>query len=297
VNILVIGRGGQLARALRRRAEAEDLPLEAIGRPTLDLENAEAAAAAIRSRKPSIVINAAAYTAVDDAERDEPRAQQINAIGPSLMARAAADIGAVFCHVSTDYVFSGDKSDPYVEDDRTGPLSAYGRTKLAGEQGVSAAHPGALILRTAWVYDSSGTNFVRTMLKLASQNAEVAGVCDERGSPTFATDLADAALKLCQRNASGIYHCAGVGEASRAEFAEQIYAASQARGGPSARVRHVTAAEFAKTDAKAALRAKRPANSRLNCSKLKGEHEDVMRDWRAALDECVAEIAADGWRL
>ena len=294
MSVLVLGRSGQLARALTQLAASRGVALEAIGRPDVDLENADAVAALIGAHKPRVVVNAAAYTMVDKAEQDRDRALTINALGPGAAAAAAAKVGARFIHVSTDYVFAGDKPAPYVETDPTGPLGAYGATKLEGERRVLDAHPQAAILRTAWVFDSAGKNFVGAMLRLARQREEVSVVADEQGCPTFAQDLADAILRLSEREASGLYHCAGAGETTRAAFAEEIFAQARARGGPSARVAQITSAQYAANNPGL---AKRPANSRLDCTKLATAHDVRLRDWRVALGACLDDMSDGGWRI
>lgn len=289
--ILVIGRGGQLARALVRRGMARGVPLDVIGRPEIDLLTPETIAREIAVRRPSAVINPAAYTAVDKAEDDQEAARRINADAPEAMARAAAGVGSAFVQVSTDYVFAGDKDGAYVETDPVAPKGVYGATKLEGETRSLAANTRTIVLRTAWVYDATGANFVRTMLRLASLRDELGVVADQRGCPTFADDLADAALSVALNPVQGgVYHCAGAGETTWAGFAEEIFARSAARGGPSARVRHITTAEFP-------TRAKRPANSRLDCAKLAKDYGVGLRAWREALAACMDEIAAGGWRV
>lgn len=290
MKILVIGRGGQVARALVRRAAAQGIALETLGRPEFDLGRPHNARAMIAARKPDVVINAAAYTAVDMAEGDEATALAINATGAESVARAAAEIGAPVIQISTDYVFSGEETEPYLETDRVGPATAYGRTKLAGEHAVAAANPKAVIVRTAWVYDAAGANFVRTMLRVARLRPELGVVSDQRGCPTFADDLAGVLLTIARNPKPGIVHCAGAGETSWSAFAEAIFALSAERGGPSAAVRPIPASDYPTP-------AKRPANSRLNCAKLAAEYGVTMRPWRDALAACIDEIAAGGWRV
>lgn len=290
MKILVAGRSGQVARALSRRAQARGMALEALGRGALDLGETGSIAAAIRERKPDVVINAAAYTAVDAAEADEATAYALNAAGAEALARGAADTGAALIQVSTDYVFSGDKNEPYLETDVVGPASAYGRSKLAGERLVASAHPEAVIVRTAWVYDAVGRNFVRTMLRLAKARPELGVVQDQLGCPTFADDLADALLAIALAPKAGIVHCAGSGETNWAGFADAIMDASAVRGGPSAAVRPIASSAYPTP-------AKRPANSRLNCAKLAAEYGVVMRPWEDALLDCMDEIAAGGWSV
>jgi dTDP-4-dehydrorhamnose reductase len=290
---LVIGKTGQVARALRRRAEALGVVLETIGRDELDLEapNVEV----ILKRAPSVVINAAAYTAVDQAEREPARAFQINAAGPELVAAGAAQMGAAFIQVSTDYVFSGDKGDPYNELDETGPNGVYGASKLEGEQRVLAANARAVIVRTAWVFDAQGKNFVRTMLRLAKTRREVGVVADQVGCPTFADDLAGALLVVARtleegRPSANLYHCAGAGETTWAGFAQAVFAEADRLGGPVASVSPLPSSSYPTL-------AKRPANSRLDCTRLWSDHGVSMQPWADSLKQCVEEIAADGWSV
>lgn len=285
MTLLIVGKSGQVARALKRTAAARGIDASVIGRPEIDLAGFDGALPAARA-----VINAAAYTQVDRAEDEVDQARAINAIAAGKLAGATAADG-LFMHFSTDYVFAGDKPAPYVEADPVAPAGAYGVTKLEGERAVLAAHPRAVILRTAWVYDASGANFVRTMLRLAKTRDEISVVADQRGCPTFAADLASAAMDIAARPGPfGIYHCAGAGETTWAGFAEEVFRLSAARGGPSATVRPITTAEFP-------TKAKRPANSRLDCAKLENDYGIRMRDWREALAECIDEIAANGWSV
>jgi dTDP-4-dehydrorhamnose reductase len=293
MTIVVIGKTGQVARALKRRAEATGVALELLGREEFDLETPDTDA--IVTRAPRVIINAAAYTAVDQAEREPEQAFQINAAGPETAAAAAAQVGAAFIQISTDYVFSGDKPAPYVETDETGPTGVYGASKLEGEQRVRAANPRSVIVRTAWVFNAEGKNFVRTMLRLAKTRPEVAVVADQHGCPTFAGDLASALLSLAQalgegRSSAAIYHCAGAGETTWAGFAEAIFAEAGRQGGPSATVAPILTSAYPTP-------AKRPANSRLDCTRLWSDHGVRMRPWTESLKECVSEIAAGGWRV
>ncbi|PZO55609.1 MAG: dTDP-4-dehydrorhamnose reductase [Alphaproteobacteria bacterium] len=291
MSLLVIGRSGQVARALVRRAAARGIAVEALGRPELDLEAPALAEEAIRARRPSVIINAAAYTAVDKAEDDRDRAYLLNSEAPARIAAVAAELGAPLIHFSTDYVFAGDKDTPYIETDVTAPAGVYGASKREGEERVLAASPRAIVLRTAWVYDSAGQNFVRTMLRLASTRDEISVVADQHGAPTYADDLANAALTIAAKpTAFGIYHCAGQGETVWADFAAAIFAGAAIRGGPSAAVKRITTADYP-------TRARRPANSRLNCDKLAADYGVRLRLWPDALSDCLDEIAASGWSV
>lgn len=292
MKLFVAGREGQVARALARLAPAQGFTVTALGRPQLDLTRPETIAPIITEAAPDIIINAAAYTAVDRAEAERDEAFALNAAGAEALAHAAAAVGAPIVHVSTDYVFAGDKATPYAEDDVTGPRTVYGASKLAGEQRVADANPRAVIVRTAWVFDAQGQNFVRTMLNLARTRPVIDVVADQIGCPTYADDLAKALLAIAERGAvhPGIYHCAGAGEATWAQFAEAIFALSAARGGPSARVRPIPASAYPKP-------APRPANSRLDCSKLARDYDVRLRSWQEALADCLDAIAAAGWRV
>lgn len=295
MKVLIIGRSGQVARALARRASAAGHAVETIGRPEFDLERPNDACVHIGRRRPDVVINAAAYTAVDQAESERTRAFAVNASAAGDIARAAGEVGAPIVHVSTDYVFSGEKPAAYVEDDATGPTGAYGASKLEGERLVQTANARALIVRTAWVFDAEGANFVRTMLRLAKTRDEVGVVDDQKGCPTYAPDLADAIIKAAEtitrgEGRFGVYHCAGGGETNWADFAKQAFALSAARGGPTAMVRPITTSDYPTL-------AKRPANSRLDCAKLARDYGVRMRPWTDSLTDCVEEIAAGGWRV
>ncbi len=229
MKILVIGARGQVAEALRERGGAE---VVAFGRPEVDLAAPETIRTAFDSGDWDAVVNAAAYTAVDKAEAEEAIANKINAEGAGEAARLAEARAIPFLHLSTDYVFDGRLDRPYREDDPVNPLSAYGRSKLAGERAVAAAAPGSTILRTSWVYSPYGTNFLKTMLRIGAANATVRVVADQVGAPTSALDIADAILRVVRARFEnpadvgqrGIFHMTGAGEASWAEFAEEIFA-------------------------------------------------------------------------
>jgi dTDP-4-dehydrorhamnose reductase len=282
---LIFGRTGQLARELGRRAQPD---WTFLGRDAVDLTQPEAAAEAVRVARPNLVIIAAAYTAVDRAETEEAVARLVNGEAPGRIAEACAEAGAALVHVSTDYVFDGAKAEPYVEDDATGPLGAYGRTKLQGEQGVLHSGARAAVVRTAWLYSSFGANFPKTMLRLAGERDRLKVVADQVGPPTAAGDLADALLALGAKlmnggdEALGVFHYAGAGSTSWAGFAEAVMAGAAARGRPAVPVEPITTAEFPTP-------AARPANSRLDCARI-AALGITPRPWRAALDEVLDEL-------
>lgn len=293
MRIVVTGRDGQVARSLAERGAESGHEIVALGRPELDLTADPATiAAALTAARPDAIVSAAAYTAVDKAEADADLAFQVNAKGAGAVASAAAALGVPLVHLSTDYVFEGSKDSPYTEDDPTGPTGVYGASKLAGERAVLDAHANSAILRTAWVYSPFGANFVKTMLRLAADRDEVAVVADQRGSPTSALDIADGILAVVSNLASrpdrelrGTFHLTGAGEASWAEFAQEIFAASAEAGGPSARVRHIGTADYPTP-------ARRPANSRLDCSKLAQAHGVQLPDWRGSTKQVVRRLVA-----
>lgn len=291
MRIVVTGRQGQVARALASRGAAKGYDIELVGRPALDLAGgAEAIAAALEASSPDVIVSAAAYTAVDRAESEPELAFQVNEEGTRAIAAAAAKLAVPLIHLSTDYVFNGAKTAPYVECDPTGPTGVYGASKLAGEGAVLAEHVDSAILRTAWVYSPFGHNFVKTMFGLARGQEEVSVVADQRGNPTSALDIADAVLAVAanmrqdrEPHRRGIFHLVGSGEASWAEFAEQIFACSESLGGPSARVRPIRTTDYPTA-------AKRPKNSRLDTQLIEQAHGIRLPNWRDSLRIVVAGL-------
>lgn len=289
MRILVFGRNGQLAQALQDRA----LPgwdVHALGRGQVDIRDGSGVLDAIASLLPDVIINAAAYTAVDRAETEEADALAVNRDGAHNVALAAARSGIPLIHISTDYVFSGEKDAPYREEDTPAPLGVYGRSKLAGELAVAAAHEDHVIVRTAWVHSPFGRNFVKTMLRLAAEREIVSVVADQFGNPTSALDLADTLLEIAHviagpstRQWRGVFHAVNAGEASWADLAERVFFRSRMLGGPSATVRRISTAEFPAA-------AARPRNARLNTDKLHKTFGIGMRLWQGAVDESVSLI-------
>lgn len=289
MRILVIGRSGQLATALARcAADRMDVELATLGRSQLDLAQPESVAAQISAFRPDIVVNAAAYTAVDQAEKEPERAFAINRDGAAAAARAAADAGAAFIHVSTDYVFDGRKADAYCEQDDTNPLNVYGRSKRDGELAVIAAHPTALVLRTSWVYSPFGGNFLKTMLKLGAERPRLRVVDDQTGNPTSALDLAEAILRIAPgltATPGGIYHLTGSGSTTWHGFATAIFAEAAARGGPNPMLEAIATSDYPTP-------AQRPANSRLDCSAFAQRFGFQLRDWHEAMGDTLARLLA-----
>ncbi|MFT3976815.1 MAG: dTDP-4-dehydrorhamnose reductase [Sphingomonas bacterium] len=291
MRIAVTGQSGQVASSLVERGRAAGHEVMTIGRPVLDLTHPASVARALEAAAPDVVVSAAAYTAVDKAESESALAHAINGRGAGAVAEAASALGVPLVHLSTDYVFDGTLDRPYVESDPTGPAGVYGASKLAGEQAVLAAHAGnSAVLRVAWVYSPFGANFVKTMLRLAKDHDEISVVADQYGNPTSALDIADGIVRVAENLAAdpdpalrGVFHMTATGEASWADFAEAIFAASAAHGGSHARVRRITTADYPTP-------APRPANSRLDCGLIARAHGVALPDWRASLETVIARL-------
>jgi len=291
VKVLVTGVAGQLARSLAEcSSKWRDVELIRVGRPEFDLEKPNSIKRTVVQISPDVVVSAAAYTAVDKAEDEPELAAKINGEGPGILARAAKGIGARLIHVSTDYVFDGMKSEPYVETDRVNPQSVYGRTKLEGEERVRAEHPYHIILRTAWVYSPFGQNFVRKMLHLAETRNRLSVVNDQFGNPTSALDLSDAIFTVIQRwrqlPSTGIgetYHCAGSGDTNWYELARHIMSVSYSAGGPCAEISPIRSQEWPG-------KAARPANSRLDCSRFPADFGWRLADWQVSVRHSVLRL-------
>ena len=286
MRVLVIGQSGQVAQSMLERGPAAGADVVAAGRPDTDLTAEASLAAAVDRHAPDVVVNAAAYTAVDAAEDDEAAAHALNATGPGMLATLCAARDLPLVHISTDYVFDGQLPRPYREDDPTAPQSAYGRTKLAGEEAVLGSGARALVLRTAWVYSPFGKNFVKTMLRVGAERDQLKVVSDQRGNPTSALDIADAILRLSAARqtwpAGGrVVHLTAGGEASWHEFAEAIFA----EAGLSPEVLAIPTSDYPTP-------AQRPANSRLDGSRLAEEFGIRLPDWRDSLPGVVARLRA-----
>jgi dTDP-4-dehydrorhamnose reductase len=289
MRVAVTGSKGQVATSLLERAGPK-LEVIAVGRPEFDLTDRTAVLAGLEAARPEVIVNAAAYTAVDKAEAEEALALRVNGEGAGHVAEAAARLGVPLLHLSTDYVFDGALDRPYREDDPTGPSGAYGRSKLAGEKLVSARCQHSVILRTAWVYSPFGANFVRTMLRLNETRDEVGVVSDQRGNPTSALDIADSLIAIAARvkddrspGLRGIFHMTGSGEGTWADFAEVVFREAEARGRRSTRVKRIPTADYPTP-------ARRPANSRLDNEKLARVYGFRLPDWRRSVEACCARL-------
>ena len=285
MKILVIGRSGQVARALAERSgEAE---IHTAGRPEVDLTAPGTIARALDATRPDVVVNAAAYTAVDAAESDEAAARALNAEGPGRLAERCAADGVPLIHISTDYVFDGTLDRPYREDDPIAPKSVYGRTKAEGEAAVRAAGGRHLIARTAWVYSPFGKNFVKTMLRLGAERDRLTVVADQHGNPTSALDIADTLLALAHRHADWpaegeTVHVAGTGEATWCDFARAIVATLPSPP----EVEGIPTSAYPTP-------ATRPANSRLDGTRLSQRYGLTLPPWPASLRVVLDRLAAD----
>lgn len=283
--LLILGRSGQLARALQARAPGRFDHILVAGRDEADLAEPGAVSQLIAQWHPDVIINAAAWTAVDAAETREAEALQINASGAGEAARAAHAISARFIHVSTDYVFGAQPGGPFTEDALPAPVNAYGRTKLAGEGAVRAACPTACVVRAAGVFSGGGADFPSAMWRLAHSQAEVGVVDDQLTGPTFAGDLAERLIALAlNRNASGLFHCASGPHVSWAAFALACFDLARDAGLASAQVRPIPSGDFPRP-------AARPADSRLASTRLEAATGLPAPDWRPGLAK-----ALDAWR-
>ena len=296
MKLLVTGANGQVGWELARSL----MPLGdviALDRSRCDLSRPETLAALVADLAPDVIVNAAAYTAVDKAESEEALATTINGTAPGELARAAKTVGALLVHYSTDYVFDGTKTAPYTEDDPVAPVNAYGRSKLAGEVAIRESGCDHLILRTTWVFASRGGNFVRTMLRLGAEREQLRVVADQHGAPTWARNIADATAQIvaqAQRErrertfASGIFNLTSAGETSWHGFAEAIFATARTAlpdlALKVAIVEPIPASAYP-------VPAARPANSRLAADRLAARFAIAMPHWQDALRRCVEDIA------
>jgi len=288
--ILVTGGSGQLASAL---VAAASVPVCCVGRPAFDFDRLETIGAAFAQADPWLVVNAAAYTAVDAAEKDADAAYRANRDGPAELARLCAAAGIPLIHVSTDYVFDGAKGAPYVETDTVAPQGVYGASKLAGEQAVLGACQRAIVLRTSWVYAPAGRNFVRTMLTLGKTRDRLTVVADQKGCPTTAHDLAAAILAIAARitetgwqdGYAGVFHAAGTGWTTWHGLASAVFEEAARHGAPVPRVDPIATADWPTP-------AKRPADSRLDCTKLAAVFGVRLPNWRPSLARTIDAIFA-----
>ncbi|MBP0593899.1 dTDP-4-dehydrorhamnose reductase [Paraburkholderia sp. LEh10] len=291
--ILVTGVNGQVGFELVRTLQGLGRVV-ALDRAALDLADLEQMRSTVRALKPSIIVNPAAYTAVDKAETDVDGAMRVNGDAPRVLAEEAAAGGAVLIHYSTDYVFDGTKNAPYVEDDATNPQNVYGKSKLAGEQAIAESGCAHLILRTSWVYGVRGKNFLLTMLKVGAERPELRVVADQIGAPTWSNTIATSTSHIVAqglaandidwwRERSGIYHLTAAGETSWHGFAQAIFNLAMGQKGPS--VVPIGTADYP-------VPAKRPANSRMSHRKLTETFGLSLPDWQDALRLCMADRCA-----
>jgi dTDP-4-dehydrorhamnose reductase len=289
--VLVTGAGGQVGRDLMALGGA-GLELAGFDRAALDVTDSAAVDAALDRARPWLIVNLAAYTAVDKAEDEPDAAFAVNRDGAGNLARACGRCGIPMIHVSTDYVFDGTKPGAWREDDPVAPLSVYGRSKAEGEAAVRAALSGHVILRASWVFGAHGRNFVRTMLGRIGKNAELSVADDQRGCPTAAADLACAIVAIAHKllaepgRHAGIYHYCNEGETTWYGFAEAIFARARERGLASPRLIPIKAAEYA-------AKARRPANSVLDCARTVARFAVARPPWRESLRPVVDAILAD----
>lgn len=285
MKVLITGKNGQVGSCLvSQLSNMTEINFLALGREELDITDAEQVSKIVDEYKPSIIINAAAYTAVDKAESEVELANAINNFGPKNLAKAAAQVNAAIIHISTDYVFSGSKDGWYTETDEVNPQGVYGQTKLAGEQSVVQECDAHIILRTAWVFSEFGNNFVKTMLRLAQTRNTLGVVGDQFGGPTYAGDIAKTIVSIAQQlqqgsTKFGVYNYSGYPHVSWQEFASEIFEKAFAKNliQSPVMVNSILTVDYPTP-------AKRPANSKLDCSKITTDFSIQPSDWKAALN-------------
>jgi dTDP-4-dehydrorhamnose reductase len=286
MKILLIGQHGQVSQELQRNLSGQN-ELIVLGREQLDLAQPQLIRQQVQCLRPELIINAAAHTAVDQAESEPELAFAINATAPGILAEAAAELSVPLIHYSTDYVFDGNHAEPYRENDATNPLSVYGRSKLAGEQAIQAAGGMHLILRTSWVYSQHGKNFLLTMQRLLQERESLSIVADQIGAPTWAGTIAQTTTQLIEKWRSGqagpwgVYHLTALGETSWFGFASAIAAHLRSQGKNVATLQPIPSSAYPTP-------AQRPLNSRLDCSRLQQNWHVQLPDWQAALEQCLA---------
>ncbi len=283
MRILVIGATGMLGHALLPVLRKRHL-VTGLGSADCDVRDARVVSETVRRHRPELAINLAAFTDVDGCEKDSTKAEQVNGIGAGNIARACSESGAAMLHISSDYVFDGGKPGPYFEDDAPNPISAYGHSKLLGEQQVIASLDRHFIVRTSWLFGMHGKNFVETILKIARQKSELRVVDDQRGSPTYTCHLAERLAELIATREYGIYHVTGAGNCSWFEFAQSIIELSRIEG---VRVAPVSSKEYVRP-------ARRPANSVLANRHLSELNIGLAPHWKDGLQSYLAEIAGQG---
>lgn len=291
MKVLVVGHRGMLAQALIRGLQRAGLTALSQGRPVLDITQAESTQKALAALQPDMVINAAAYTAVDQAESEKAQAFAVNRDGAAHVADVCHEIGVPLIHVSTDYVFDGTVRRPYREEDSPAPLGVYGESKWQGEMAVRVRHREHLIVRTAWVYSRHGHNFLQTMLRLARERTVLRVVNDQYGCPTWSWDLATALVTMCQRIIQdrrrvpwGTYHCCGASQTTWYGFAQAIIKAAQAF--EPLKVREIVPIPTTAYPTP----AQRPANSVLDCSKVRTVFGITPRPWQESVQDCIQEM-------
>ena len=291
MKLLVLGSGGQVGNELCRYPWPEDYRVTALDQPGLDITERDAVFGGLARLRPDVVLNAAAYTAVDRAESESAAAWAGNCDGPAFLAAACREAGIPLIHISTDYVFDGEQAAPYREDAPVNPLGVYGRSKAAGEAAVRDALVEHVIVRTAWLYSAFGGNFVKTMLRLGDEGRPLRVVADQRGAPTGAAEIAAAMAAIVARIAAGnarwgTYHLTGGGATTWHGFAEAIFEAAAPWRGKPPRVAPIATADYRTP-------ARRPANSLLDCTRIADAYRIAPRPWRVALADVIAELYAE----
>ncbi|WP_420471656.1 dTDP-4-dehydrorhamnose reductase [Brevundimonas sp. FT23042] len=289
IHLLLTGAGGQVGQALQATSFPPNIVIHAFDRAALDITDADAVSAALETAPFAAIINAAAYTAVDRAENEVSAAFRVNALAPATLGEAAARKGLPAIHLSTDYVFDGASAHPYREEDKSNPIGVYGHSKRAGEAALLSANPRSVVIRTSWIVSAYGTNFVKTMLRLAVDRSVVRVVSDQHGAPTSAVDLARGIVEVAQRLVAdplaptGIYHLTNSGDTTWAGLAEEIFRYSGETGGSVAQVEPIPTSEYPTP-------ARRPMNSRLANDRIHSDFGIRLRPWQAAVRDIIKDL-------
>lgn len=291
MKVLVTAAQGQVGHALMSLAQDSPVDVISLTRTQLDITDPTSIQTSIEQIKPDVLVNAAAYTAVDKAESDQPAAYRVNETGPENLARACKQADIPLIHISTDYVYSGEQTQPYTECDPSGPLNVYGASKLAGDKAIASILDEYIILRTSWVFGQHGNNFVKTMLRLGKERDELSIIDDQHGGPTAAEDIAETILKLCDsiqagKAAWGLYHYSGQPAASWYGFASAIFDRAKSMGFDlGVKLKAITTQDYPTP-------AKRPKSTILDCNKIKKRYNIDQPDWHERLDAIIqAECA------
>ncbi|WP_246050374.1 dTDP-4-dehydrorhamnose reductase [Asticcacaulis tiandongensis] len=290
---MVTGQSGQVVSALKAASARRGIDLVTLARPVIDLARSDSLRLPVLAAQPDVIISAAAYTLVDQAESEPELAMRVNAHGPAALAQLADELDIPLLHLSTDYVFDGRKAAPYAETDLPSPINIYGETKLAGEKAIAAATDNHVILRTSWVFSPYGNNFIKTMMRRTATHETIRVIDDQTGCPTYAPEIADALLEIASRVTQdrtaalrGIFHFTGAGQTSWAGLADALFREMRAKGLKAGIVAPISTAEYGP-------QALRPAHSVLDCQKILTTYDIKLAEWPVSVRRCLDQLVQD----